>query len=77
MSPEPFPCQALLSLGLSGAGGFVPALPFHCLSALAPALPLRSLRTTPFPTAWPFGGLCLRGGLLVAALGSSLLDTVF
>ena len=54
VSPEPFPCQALPSLGLSGVGG------------VAPALPLRYLRTTPFPTARPFGGLCLRGGLLVA-----------
>ena len=54
VSPEPFPCQALPSLGLSGVGG------------VAPALPLRDLRTTPFPTARPFGGLCLRGGLLVA-----------
>ncbi len=34
--PKPFPCQALPSLGLSGAGGFAPALPFHGLSALAP-----------------------------------------
>ena len=33
VSPEPFPCQALLSLGLLGAGGFAPALPFHGLSA--------------------------------------------
>ena len=37
VSPEPFPCQALLSLGLLGAGGFAPALPFHGLSALAPS----------------------------------------
>ena len=33
MLPEPFLCQALPSLSLSGAGGFVPALLFHCLSA--------------------------------------------
>lgn len=54
VSPEPFPCQAVPSLGLSGVGG------------VAPALPVRYLRTTTFPIARPFGGLCLRGGLLVA-----------
>lgn len=65
MSPEPFPCQALPSLGLSGVGGLSRSSSLLASFGSCP-IALRFEGIFLFPTARPFGGLCLWGGLLVA-----------
>jgi len=66
VSPDLSLCKAFRSFGLSGAGG---------LCSCATAWLLEGIFL--FPTARPFGWLCLRAWLLVAALGSFPLETVF
>ena len=82
VSPWPFHCQALGSCGLSGAGvmlwRFFPSSPLASFGSGAIALLLEGFcscatvplfERLPFPTARPFGWLCLRGWFLVDALG--------
>ena len=78
MLPVPlklFPCQAFRSLGLLGVGGLLLSPRWRLCSC-----PIASLLEdiAPFSTARPFGWLCLRVWLLVAALRSpATLATVF